>query len=198
MKEIIEHNLREKLNNFSIQQGSEQRTVGDLIEHQIREICKDLSKSNNFTFVDRRSKKSLEDFTLETVENSSKHIYYFDPKTHDVNADFSMPNLSSIEKLKKLCESNNEDLINIFVSYSIIDNMVNILSIEVKYIWELDFSILRIGSLGKGQLQISNMKNGLTFTNEGKSTWFENLKKLARSYHDDRIKMIEKDRKKWL
>lgn len=188
----------EKLENFQLQEGSEQRTVGDLIEHKIREICKNIAKENNIVFIDRRSKKSLEDFTLEDIVNGVPHTYYFDPKTHDIKSDFSMPNLSSIEKLKKLCETSNKDLINIFVGYSIVENLVTIHSIEVRYVWELDFSILRIGSLGKGQLQISNMNKGLCFTNEGKSSWFENLKKLARSYHDDRIKMIQKDKKKWL
>ena len=75
--------------------------------------------------------------------------------------------------------------------------MVNILSIETKFVWELDFSILTIGALGKGQLQIANMKKNLVFTDEGKSSWYENLKLLVKKYHDNRIKKIGKEILKW-
>ncbi len=78
------------------------------------------------------------------------------------------------------------------------NNIVTIQKIEVKYIWEIDFSILRIGSLGKGQLQISDMNKELVFTEEGKISWFEKLKSKVREYHQDRINQIEKDKLSWL
>ena len=92
----------------------------------------------------------------------------------------------------------NQRLVNVFVSYVIQGNLVSIRNIEVKYIWELDFSILRIGSLGKGQLQISDMKKGLTFTTEGKESWYGKLKLLVNHYHQEQIKRIEKEKLKWL
>lgn len=198
MIEDIQLELEEKLKSFQIQQGSEQRTIGDLVEHKVKEICKEFSIKKNLQFKDRRSKKSLEDFTLIQTKDGIDNVYYFDPKTHDENSEFSMPNLSSIDKLKNLLLSDNESLVNIFVSYSIEENTVTVNKIDVKYIWELDFSVLRIGSLGKGQLQISNMKNNLIFTNEGKLEWLKKLKLKVNEYHDDQIKRLEKERKKWL
>jgi hypothetical protein len=65
-------------------------------------------------------------------------------------------------------------------------------------VWELSFDMLRVGSLGKGQLQISNMNKAPIFTNIGKTEWFSTLKSIVRKYHDDRIKMIEKDKLKWV
>jgi hypothetical protein len=76
--------------------------------------------------------------------------------------------------------------------------LVIINNIEVKYIWNLDFSILRIGSLGRGQLQIKNMNNELIFNDDTKLTWFEKLKKVVNLYHDSRIKKIEKEKKLWI
>jgi hypothetical protein len=198
MIEEIQLELKEKLKSFQIQQGSEQRTIGDLVEHKVKEICRDFSITKNLQFKDRRSKKSLEDFTLIENREGVENVYYFDPKTHDENSEFSMPNLSSIDKLKKLLTSDNESLVNIFVSYSIKDGIVTVNKIDVKFIWELDFSVLRIGSLGKGQLQISNMKNSLIFTNEGKLEWSKKLKIKVNEYHDDQIKRLEKEKKKWL
>jgi hypothetical protein len=86
----------------------------------------------------------------------------------------------------------------VFVSYKKENNIVTIQKIQVKYIWEIDFSILRIGSLGKGQLQISDMNKELVFTEEGKVSWFEKLKSKVREYHQDRINQIEKDKLSWL
>lgn len=198
MIEDIQLELTEKLKSFQIQQGSEQRTIGDLVEHKVKEICKEFSIRKNLEFKDRRSKKSLEDFTLIENTNGTENVYYFDPKTHDENSEFSMPNLSSIDKLKKLLISENENLVNIFVSYTTKDGIVTVKKIDVRFIWELDFSILRIGSLGKGQLQISNMKNSLIFTDEGKIEWSKKLKIKVNEYHDDQIKRLEKEKKKWL
>ena len=60
MIENILTELNENLQDFEIPLGSEQRTVGDLVEHKVKEICKRFSENNNLSFVDRRSKKSLE------------------------------------------------------------------------------------------------------------------------------------------
>lgn len=198
MKESILSYLEENLIDFEIPQGSEQRTVGDLVEYKVREICQKYSIENGIKFVDRRSKKSLEDFTLVEKKDNIEVYNYFDPKTHDEDADFSMPNLSSVDKLKKLLENPNQNLLNVFVSYKITNNFVSISHIDVRYIWELDFSILRIGSLGKGQLQISDMKKGILLTQEGRDEWYGKLKKLVNTYHVQQIKRIEKEKLKWL
>jgi hypothetical protein len=197
MKELILTEIIEKLTDFQIQNGSEQRTIGDLVENKVREICKEFSINSNLEFIDRRSKKSMEDFTLVSNEDGLKRLYYFDPKTHDIDSDFSMPNLTSVDKLKKLLESEKEELLNIFISYRIDGQTVRILHVDVRYIWELDFSSLRIGSLGKGQLQISDMKKGLLLTEEGKDSWFNKLKNKVREYHISQIKRLEKEKEKW-
>ena len=76
MIEEIQLELTDKLKPFEIQQGSEQRTIGDLVEHRVKEICKEFSLRRQLQFRDRRSKKSLEDFTLiETQEGIDKVFY---------------------------------------------------------------------------------------------------------------------------
>jgi hypothetical protein len=41
------------------------------------------------------------------------------------------------------------------------------------------------------------MNQNLVFTDIGKDKWFLKLKETVREYHDERIKMIEKDKLKW-
>lgn len=191
----IKNKIQEQLTDLTIQDGSGQRTIGDLLEFKVIEILKSLKDDNLINdYVEARSKKSVEDITL--IENDIHH--YVDIKTHNLDLDFSMPNLTSIEKLREILLDDKKTLIYVFISYKIQENLVIINNIEVKYIWNLDFSILRIGSLGRGQLQIKNMNNELIFNDDTKLTWFEKLKKVVNLYHDSRIKKIEKEKKLWI
>lgn len=195
MINTIKNKIQEQLTDFTIQDGSGQRTIGDLLEFKVIEILKSLKDDNLINeYIEARSKKSVEDITL--IENDIHH--YVDIKTHNLDLDFSMPNLTSIEKLREILLDDKKTLIYVFISYKIQENLVIINTIEVKYIWNLDFSILRIGSLGRGQLQIKNMNNELIFNDDDKLTWFEKLKKVVNLYHDSRIKKIEKEKKLWI
>ena len=190
----IKNKIQEQLTDFTIQDGSGQRTIGDLLEFKVIEILKSLKDDKLINdYVEARSKKSVEDISL--IKNGIHH--YVDIKTHNLDLAFSMPNLTSIEKLREILLDENKSLIYVFISYKIQENLVMINNIEVKYIWNLDFSILRIGSLGRGQLQIKNMNNELIFNDDTKLTWFEKLKKVVNLYHDSRIKKIEKEKKLW-
>jgi hypothetical protein len=196
MKRIVSDILKKEMVNFVIAEGSEQRSVGDMIEFKIKNILMGLVTNGLVAdCVEPRSKKSIEDVTLIGHDGVK---YYIDPKSHNVNSKFSMPNLTSVEKLRKLLSSDDKELLYVFVSYEVIGQNVNVTSIDVKYVWELSFAMLRIGSLGKGQLQISDMNKDLKFTEIGKQGWFEELKGVVKEYHDQRIKQIEKDRLKWL
>lgn len=195
MINTIKNKIQEQLTDFTIQDGSGQRTIGDLLEFKVIELLKSLKDDNLINdYVEARSKKSVEDISL--IENDIHH--YVDIKTHNLDLDFSMPNLTSIEKLREILLDDKKTLIYVFISYKIQENLVIINNIEVKYIWNLDFSILRIGSLGRGQLQIKNMNNELIFNDDDKLTWFEKLKKVVNLYHDSRIKKIEKEKKLWI
>lgn len=195
MISTIKNKIQELLTDFTIQNGSGQRTIGDLLEFKVIELLKSLKDDNLINeSIEARSKKSVEDITL--IENDIQH--YVDIKTHNLDLDFSMPNLTSIEKLREILLDDKKTLIYVFISYKTQENLVIINNIEVKYIWNLDFSILRIGSLGRGQLQIKNMNNELIFNDDNKLTWFEKLKKVVNLYHDSRIKKIEKEKKLWI
>jgi len=195
IKDLIRNKILQELANFEVVPGSEQRSVADLVEHKVKRILFSL-ECNPFikSFLPARSKKSLEDCTLIDHED---HTFYVDIKTHDINAKFSMPNLTSIEKIRQINSQETKDIIYVFVGYYVENQIVFIHSIETKFIWELDFSMLQIGNLGKGQLQICNMKNKLVFTDKGKFLWFEDLKKVVNKFHKKRIKIIEKEQLIW-
>lgn len=191
--QLIKTQLDENLTDFELVDGGQQRTVGDLIESKVSEILKNTSSDLITEIRAPRSKKSIEDVTLI----SSGVTYYIDPKTHDVNSDFSMPNLTSIEKIKKLFLKSTEELVYVFVSYRIQDGIINIVDVKVFFIWELDISILGIGALGKGQLQIKNANESLVFTSKGKENWYDDFKKVVQVYLKKQITKIKKQIIDW-
>lgn len=196
MKQLIIDTLTSQLQNFTISEASEQRSVADIVEFEIKNILKGLYKTNLIKkYLEPRSKKSIEDMTLVGHDNVKNYV---DTKSHNIGSEFSMPNLTSVEKLRKLLLNDKEELIYVFVSYGVNGQNVHITKIDVKYVWELSFDMLRIGSLGKGQLQITNMNKELKFTDIHKEKWLEELKSKVREYHNQRIKQIEKDKLKWL
>jgi hypothetical protein len=193
LKEYIKEILYENLQNFQLVVGGEQRTIGDLIENKVADI---LFESNSDLITEKRksrSKKSIEDVTIM----SENITYYIDPKTHNINSNFSMPNLTSIDKIKKLFSSENKELLYVMVDYFIENQVVIISNINVFFIWELDISCLGVGALGKGQLQIKNANKKIVFSSEGKKNWYLNFKKLVQNFLKKQIKKTEKQIIEW-
>jgi hypothetical protein len=143
--------------------------------------------------IESSGKKSIEDVTI-----FSKNVkYYLDTKTRNIDAKFSMPNLTAIEKIKDLIENENEELIYIIVSYDIESNIIKIKDVKVSFVWEFDIKMLRIGNLGRGQLQIKNAKESLIFTDKGKKEWFSDVKILAQDFFKKQIIKLNKQIIKW-
>jgi hypothetical protein len=215
LTELITTNLKD----FDLVKGAEQRTIGDLIEHQTINIIKDNQGEIIQKVKPAKGKKSTEDvaFINENVK------YLLDLKSHNFEADFSMPNLISIEKLRKLLTNRKkekkpakkltkkptkkptkikkpeplQELIYVLIDYKIESNIVKIKSVKVVFVWEMDMSMLVIGALGNGQLQIKNLNKDLIFTTEGKKIWFQKLKVEVKDYLEKQIIKIKKLQEEW-
>lgn len=193
----LETLIKDKLKGFILEEQFEQRSVGDYIENLCKEIVKDTVPNN---YQEPRSKKSTEDFTIcEVVSNNVNHNY-IDVKTHYIQEEegFSMPNLISVDKLKPLLEDDTKTLSYLFVDYTRNNGNLNIEDVNVKYIWELDWSILGIGGLGRGQLQIKNANKDLVFTDIGKESWLKRLESEVPIFYDKQIEKFKKLKNKWI
>lgn len=185
MNRLVEEVVSDKLKKFSFPQVLQHRAVGDLLEAEAINIIKDQFDS----FRGAKSKRSIDDFSIVTPHGE----FLYDVKTHYLQntKGFSMPNLISIKYLKDVLEDPNKSLSYLFIDYTRQDEELVIRGVNVKYVWELDWSILRIGSLGKGQLQIKDANKEPVFTSIGREAWFEILKEKAVDYYNDRISTIQ-------
>ena len=168
-----------------------QRGVGDVIETNISQFL--LNYKSDFLVEKASSKRSVEDVKIKKNGN----VYIVDVKTHNVDSEFSMPNLISIDRVRKNVIPNSY-IVYIFVDYKTTDNITEITDINVFYIEDLSWDILTISNLGKGQLQIKNANKQIKTTTIGRDEWMRTLKENALVYYDKLIKKIEdKYKKEW-
>ena len=188
----LEKLLKENLNNFELSESYGHRAVGDKLEADTVDILREKLPQN---LVEAKSKRSIDDFSLVFDGN----INLFDTKSHFIQSEggFSMPNLISVKRLKNVLEDDSKTISYVFIDYKRENGIVLIDDIHVKYIWELDWSILGIGALGKGQLQIKDANKQMVFTNMGKHEWLEILKVKVVKFYEKEILKINKELKLW-
>jgi hypothetical protein len=160
----------------------QQRGIADKIE----ERCNLIIKQNFPDVQDPRSRRSIEDITIGDT--------YVDHKSSDEALDFKMPNLISIDRLIHL----DKPLMYNFIIYNSDDKtIVKNFSLNV---YELNWDHLSIQNLGKGQLQIKNMKE---FLQNPKSTmtkeeWIARLKTEAIAFYDKLLSKTTDRKTYWM
>jgi uncharacterized protein YoxC len=170
----------------------EQRGYADMIEKLVAEEAK---KHNPKEFRAASSKRSIEDFSYHTY---GKYVWY-DVKSFDAGSDFSMPNLVSIDRLRKVIKSKMEELVYIFVEYTVdhTNRKVDIQKIEFRPVYTIDPSVLAIQNLGKGVLQIKNMHNSVTTYTGTKEEWMKEISVMAHNFYAKQIAKFMKLQLTW-
>jgi len=166
--ECLKNNLK-----FPESKNLQQRGIADKIE----DSCNEIITSNFENVSPPRSRRSIEDISIGNA--------YVDHKTSDEALDFKMPNLISIDRLKKL----DRELIYNFVIYN--SDTKKIKDVFALNVYELNWDHLAIQNLGKGQLQITSMVEFLKSpkTSLTKEEWLAKLKEQAIEFY----KKVQRD-----
>ncbi len=180
----IEKHLNNDLNDIKIPLGIMQRGIGDILELSILNSIKKLYPN----VLGASSKRSIEDFQI----NESDDITKFDVKSHDIDSEFSMPNLISVKRLNKYYQDNKNHLVYVFVKYTKSDNSIHITNITVFHIHQLDWKCLHIQNLGKGQLQIKNSHH-IIIKDNNRDEWYMMLKDNIKKFYTCLIESIKKE-----
>ncbi len=178
---------------FSLHSSSGPRSVADRLESLFSAAAQSRFGEK---FLPARSLRSIEDFSI--VE--SGRVTFVDIKTHFVQsrAGFSMPNLVSISKLRQLLANQTQDLVYLFADYvRSSSGEVSVVKTEVYYVWELDWSCLTIGSLGRGQLQIKNANLPIVATSIGRKRWESLLHSRALAFYAATVVRAQKELARW-
>ena len=180
IKEKLTQVLCEEL-KFPDAKNLQQRGIADKIE----DACNEIIQAHFANVKSATSRRSIEDISIDNT--------YIDHKTSDAALKFKMPNMISIDRLRKL----DRDLIYNFVVYD--SDKKQIITTFALNVYELNWDHLAIQNLGKGQLQISNMVEFLKSpkTNLTKEQWLDKLKNEAILFYEKVKKSAEKRQKEW-
>jgi hypothetical protein len=188
MIQLLRNTLSELIGSQIDSNGLQQRGIADKIEELVCNKIKTIN-TNGLLVEDASSKRSLEDIQV-TDENGN--LYKLDIKTHDINADFSMPNMVSVARLLNFYQSETNNLAYIFVDYKEENNITEITNIIIKLVEELSWDMLAIQNLGKGQLQIKDMNSELIFIEPNREVWVQQLKVNMVEHYNKTIRKFQR------
>lgn len=179
--------------NLRIDMYTQQRGVGDIVEKLVEEFS--INTLTSYTVSPASSKRSIEDVKLMDGDIT----ILVDIKTEDINAAFHMPNIISVDRLRKTYKDPNMFIFYVFVKYKDTIEIetyrnIEILDVDCFLVEELDWSTLSIGNLGKGQLQL---KKEPLKTTCGREAWMVSLQENVCEFLQKQQKKIEKDLKSW-
>ncbi|AXY67672.1 hypothetical protein D3A95_04605 [Thermosynechococcus sichuanensis E542] len=203
----VEGNIKKLLNSqedfLSAATVNSPRAVGDAIQEILgnhlqavlgEEICKNYSA--------HFARRAMADIAFEDDQG---FYYVIDVKTHRLNTKFNMPNLTSVERLARFYESDENVFAILLITYEAQGTRISVENVQFLPIEFLGWNCLTIGALGWGQIQIVN-SNALTI-NRGysrKQWMLELCDELAEFYPreiskiEERLKYFTKVREFWL
>jgi hypothetical protein len=179
------------------------RSIGDTIQDLIgahflelmgKEICK--------TYSSESARRSMADVAFEDFAGN---YYSVDIKTHNLGTKFNMPNLTSVERLARLYESDTDFFCVLLIAYAVENSSITFQSCKFVPIEHIDWNCLTIGALGWGQIQIANSNNFLTDKTQTRKTWMIELCDTLLNFYpreiakiSERIEHFRVIREKWL
>src|SRR5258708_32069405 len=155
-------NVERRISDFINKQKSflSARTIGspravgdalqDLLANHLAELVGEefcMNYSSDF------SRRSMADMAFDDSESCH---YVVDVKTHRLGTAFSMPNLTSVERLAKFYDEDANYFVILLIPYEVGGADVRASNVTFVPIEFLDWSCLTIGALGWGQIQIAN------------------------------------------
>jgi len=190
----VEENIKKTINHYkrflTPQVINSPRSVGEAVQEISTDNFQEAVKDVCVNFDKTQGRRSMADLKFTDKDGFE---YYVDVKTHNVNTEFNMPNLSSIRRLYDLYRDPTKYLAILLVSYSTKSNQLEVDKVKFFPIEFLDWSCLNIGALGWGQIQIANSNNIVFTKDRNRETWMEEFKKRVRQTDLDSIRIIKID-----
>lgn len=124
--------------------------------------------------------------SVRTIEDVSLGDTLIDIKTRDINRKFSMPNLISVDRLRK---NKDKEIVYHFVDYRVKYDVIEVTNQIILPIYEIDWSVLKIQNLGKGQLQLCGVKdyNNIPKYQGTREEWFAQLDLTMKNFYEKQI-----------
>lgn len=165
------------------------RAAGDAIEARISQAFPNLCAFELRDFAAGTSRKSTDDLSFRD-ERGGK--YLVDVKTHRVDASFSMPNITSIPKVFQIHEDPQAYFLILFVRYRLNELEITCDEVILTPIEHLDWSCLRFGNIGEGQIQLKKATNLELNSRQTRKQWMLEMCELLLAFYPKEKKKLER------
>ena len=129
------------------------RAVGDAIQAILSERFESILGDLCVDYSAEFARRAMADLAFSDRDG----LYYVvDVKTHRLGTHFNMPNLTSVERLARFYEGDENYFAVLFVKYAVEGTKVKAKQAHFVPIEFLSWDCLTIGALGWGQIQIAN------------------------------------------
>lgn len=163
------------------------RAVGDAIEDILREHFPEVIKQFCNEYSASFARRAMADIAFTDNEG---FYYIIDVKTHREDTKFNMPNLTSVERLARFYEDDNNFFCILMLRYSVIESRIHISNAIFVPIEYLNWNCLTIGALGWGQIQIANSNNIVITTDSTRKQWMLDLCDIMLEFYPKEISKI--------
>ena len=177
------------------------RAVGDAVQEVLGEHFKTILGDACKAYSDTFARRAMADVAFY---DTSDFYYVVDVKTHNLGTQFNMPNLTSVERLARFYEDDNNCFTLLIVKYEVVETKIAFKEAHFVPIEFLSWECLTIGALGWGQIQIYNANVIKINERYSRKIWMLELcDTMARFYPREiekignRIKYFERVRLQW-
>ena len=204
-RQELELKVKELLNNNSInlseQTAQSTRAVGDTIEEIVAIDFASLIVDKCSDYQSGFARRAMADLAFKDIDGFN---YIVDVKTHRVASKFSMPSLTSVERLARLYEDDTNYFALLLIKYSMSKTTPVVSDVCFLPIEFIGWDCLTIGALGWGQIQIKD--SNVISINDGYSRkrWMLELCDAMSSFYpkevakiSQRLDYFEKVRRFW-
>lgn len=137
---------------------------------------------------------------MADIAFTDKNGFYnvVDVKTHRLDTHFNMPNLTSVERLTRFYEDDNNYFVLLTVAYAVKGTKVKVQKVHFVPIEFLSWDCLTIGALGWGQIQIANSNKIIVNPKYSRKRWMLEFCDVMLDFYPKEIEKIDKRIKHFL
>ncbi len=174
--EIIAQRIKDYLRNhddfLSAKTMKSPRAAGDAIQEIISEQFAELANEHCGSYSNDFARRSMADLAFSDIFGNYNIV---DVKTHRSDTKFNMPNLTSVERLSRFYEDDNNYFSLLMIKYHIENTELIIENVTFQPIEFLSWECLTIGALGWGQIQIANSNKVIINPKYSRRQWMIEL-----------------------
>lgn len=169
--------------------ASSTRAVGDAIQGVLGEHFQSIIGKHGGKYTADFARRAMADLAFE---DSAGNYCVVDVKTHRLDTHFNMPNLTSVERLSRFYEADNNYFVVLSIAYKVEGTKVTVEHVHFVPIEFLSWNCLTIGALGWGQIQIANSNRIEVIANNPRKAWMIDFCDIMLEFYPKEILKIDK------